>query len=194
MDLMFCSAWFKKLNSKVRSPGKCLLRSGLFSLCSLRTREILKPRKWEILQWPSESPDVSFYSTLFIYWIQNWRHKEPQTHRCSKGLAEHLKGRNRCLVMCLDSKDLSGLSKFSLKFKVRSHFVCGVCFQKPLGSRTFGWSHIHILVHLWTFSAVLLAEVRGWWRPLVGSPSASKRSSLSLIFISEKWAECRLGH
>lgn len=90
--------------------------------------------------------------------------------------------------MSLDSKDLSGLSKFSLKFKVRSHFVCGVCFQKPLEPRTFGWSHICILVHLWTFSAVLLAEVRGWWRPLVGSPSASKRSSLSLIFISD-WVQ-----
>ncbi len=63
------------------------------------TQEFLKVKKWNILQWPSQSPDLNpiehGFHLLKTKWEGRKTHKQTTTEvSCSKGLAKHHKGGN----------------------------------------------------------------------------------------------------
>lgn len=61
----------------------------------IMTQKFIKAKKWEILQWPSQSPDLILLKNAFHLLKTNLK---AQTQKqvaaegsCSKGLTEHLK-------------------------------------------------------------------------------------------------------
>lgn len=57
------------------------------------TQEFMKAKKWDVLQEPSQSPDLST-TELYSYWSSNWMQRNHKQAATEFGLREHLKGGN----------------------------------------------------------------------------------------------------
>lgn len=73
-------------------------------LRSAAIQHFFKAKKWNIVQWPSQSPGLNPIEIHFTCWRKNFMPNQAQTvDCCSKGLPEHHEGRNQHLVISMSS-------------------------------------------------------------------------------------------
>ncbi len=101
------------------------------------TQEILKVKKWNILQWPSQSPDFNPIEHAFHLKTklkaERPTNKQQLKSACSKGLAKHHKRKKKnSLWWCLWVPDLrqSVPAKDSQQNIKNEHFITLICHIK----------------------------------------------------------------